>query len=277
MQNEKGQSEVGSGKCSLRSPTPLAYGEVGSKKVGSEKSEVIQKSIMRRRLLDYLIGGAFLATLMSKATDSRADTGKNPQKRYAMVIDLRRCIGCHSCSVACKAENAVPLGVWRSWVKQIEKGRYPNVRKFFLPSLCNNCANPICIQNCPTKATWQRDDGIVMVDEHRCIGCKYCIASCPYDARHINPLKKIVQKCYWCYHRVDKGLEPACVNTCPVGARTFGDLNDANSEVFKLISTNPVQVIKQNMATFPQVYYIGADKDVIDPFVGTEHELSGGR
>lgn len=199
------------------------------------------------------------------------------QVRYAMVIDLRRCIGCHSCSVACKAENAVPLGVWQSWVKQIEKGRYPYVRKFFLPTLCNNCGSPICLQNCPTKATYQREDGIVMVDEHRCIGCKYCIASCPYDVRYVNPIKRIVQKCSWCHHRLDAGLEPACVNTCPVRARIFGNLRDPTSEVARVISENPVQVLKQNMATFPQVYYIGADRAVMDPFKGTKHEFAEGR
>ncbi|MBI5167682.1 MAG: 4Fe-4S dicluster domain-containing protein [candidate division NC10 bacterium] len=179
--------------------------------------------------------------------------------RYAMVIDLRRCIGCHSCSVACKSENSVPLGVYRTWVKQVEKGRYPQVSKHFLPTLCNNCENPICLQNCPTKATYRRDDGIIMVDEHRCIGCKYCIYSCPYDVRYVNPLKRYVQKCYWCFHRVDAGLEPACVDTCPARARIFGDINDPNSEVARLIATNPVQVLKPEKATIPQVYYIGAD------------------
>lgn len=210
-------------------------------------------------------------------TRSGSDVEQGSAIRYAMVIDLRRCLGCHSCSVACKAENAVPLGVWRSWVKQIEKGRYPNVRKLFLPSLCNNCGNPICLENCPTRATYQRPDGIVVIDEHRCIGCKYCIASCPYDVRAVNPIKRIVQKCSWCYHRVDAGLEPACVNTCPARARVFGNLRDPNSEVAKLISENAVQVLKQNMATFPQVYYIGADQAVMDPFKGTPHEFAEGR
>lgn len=179
--------------------------------------------------------------------------------RYAMVIDLRRCIGCHSCSVACKSENSVPLRVYRTWVKQVEKGRYPGVSKHFLPILCNNCENPICLQNCPTKATYRREDGIIMVDEHRCIGCKYCIYSCPYDVRYVNPLKRYVQKCYWCFHRVDAGLQPACVDTCPARARVFGDLNDPNNEVSRLIATHSVQVLKPERGTLPQVYYIGAD------------------
>lgn len=197
----------------------------------------------------------------------------SPKVRWAMVIDLRKCIGCHSCAVACKAENNVPLGVNRSWVKQIEKGNYPNVRKHFLPALCNNCGNPICLSNCPTGATYQREDGIVLVDEHRCIGCKYCIASCPYDVRHVNPLKKIVQKCYWCHHRIDVGLEPACVNTCPARARTFGNILDHESEVSKLVAGMGVRVIKREMATNPHVFYIGADEAALDPLIGTPYEM----
>lgn len=191
--------------------------------------------------------------------------------KYGMVIDLRRCVGCHSCSVACKVENDVPPGVWRSWVKIIEKGKYPDVRNYFLPSLCNHCDRPICAQVCPTKASYQRPDGIVLVDPHKCIGCRYCMAACPYDARHVNPLKKIISKCFFCHHRIDAGLEPACVDTCPANARTFGNIYDPKSEVAKLISTNSVNVLKQQMATYPSVFYIDLDKDAADPLRGSEH------
>jgi len=180
-----------------------------------------------------------------------------------MVVDLRRCIGCQACSVACKAEFDVPLGVFRTWVKKIEKGRYPRVSNSFLPSLCNQCENPICLQNCPTRATYQLDNGIVVVDEHRCIGCKYCIASCPYNVRHVNPFKKIVQKCEFCRHRVEAGLEPACVATCPTEALIFGNMLDPESEISKALATNAVQVLKPDRATYPQVYYIGADQYVM--------------
>ena len=202
-------------------------------------------------------------------SEANNEQGGNRKVRYAMVVDLRRCIGCHSCSVACKAENDVPLGVWRTWVKQINKGDYPNVRKYFLPIMCNHCANPICVQNCPVKATYQRDDGIVKVDEHRCIGCRYCISSCPYGGvRHINPLKRHAQSCYFCVHRVEAGLLPACVDTCPSGARVFGDMNDPNSEVAKLLAGNPVQVLKPDRGTDPRVFYIGADVEVMKPREG---------
>ena len=194
----------------------------------------------------------------------RESTKDGQSKRYAMLLDLRRCIGCHTCSVACKSANDVPLGVWRSWVKQIEKGTYPYVTKSFLPSLCNQCESPVCVTVCPTKASYRREDGIVLIDPHRCIGCRYCMSACPYDVRYVNPLKRIVQKCDFCVHRIDADLLPACVEACPVGARIFGDLNDPNSEIARLMATHPVQVLKPEMATKPQVFYIDADLEVME-------------
>ena len=196
--------------------------------------------------------------------------------RYGMVIDLRRCVGCHSCVVACKVENEVPVGVWNSWVKIIEKGKYPKVGKFFLPSLCNNCQRAICVTVCPTKASYQREDGIVMVDPHKCIGCRYCMASCPYEVRYIDPLKRCARKCFFCSHRVDAGIQPACVQTCPAKARSFGDLHDPGSEVARLIATNSVTVLKQWMATYPSVFYIDMDMDVADPLRGSEFKWREG-
>jgi len=146
------------------------------------------------------------------------------------------------------------------------------VRKFFLPSLCNNCDNPICLTNCPVKATWKREDGIVVVDPHRCIGCKYCMASCPYDVRSINPLKRIVQKCEFCRHRVDAGIEPACVETCLGRARIFGNMLDPKSEIAQLLATLPTQVIKPDLGTFPQVFYIEGDLDAMNPMKGWKGE-----
>ncbi len=194
-----------------------------------------------------------------KTVKREIDPMNNRSKRYAMLIDLRKCIGCNTCAVVCKSENNVPLGVWRSWVKKIEKGRYPNSKEISLPIVCNNCANPICVTVCPVGASVKRPDGIVYIDPHRCIGCRYCMASCPYGVRYINPKTKIAEKCYWCHHRVDAGLFPACVEACPTGAILFGDLNDHGSPISKTISTHSVQVIKPEMGTKPHTFYIRLD------------------
>ncbi len=187
-----------------------------------------------------------------------AVTGLKPL--YGMLIDLRRCTGCHACSVACKAEFDVPLGVTRSWVEYVEKGDYPNVRRSFLPRLCNHCSKPPCVDVCPTGATWKRaEDGIVVVDPDICIGCKYCVQACPYDARFVNPVTGSVDKCDFCLHRVTQGLEPSCVNTCIGRARIFGDLNDPKSEISMMVAMNPITVLRPEMGTEPNVFYIAAD------------------
>ena len=199
-------------------------------------------------------GGA----LASAASDENG--GKERKVQYGMVIDVRRCIGCHSCTVACKSEFDTPLGVNRSWVEYTEKGEYPNVGRSFLPRLCNHCSDPPCVTVCPTNATWKRDeDGIVVIDDGLCIGCKYCIQACPYDARFLNPVTGFADKCDFCIHRVSQGLMPSCVNTCIGGARIFGDLGDPDSNISKVIAQNQVTVLRGEMGTFPNVYYIGAD------------------
>ena len=208
-----------------------------------------------------VLGGVVAGPGVAKALAGHSRSGK----RYAMVIDVRRCVGCHACSVACKSEFKVPLGVWRSWVKQVERGRFPNTQRHFLPRLCNHCDSPACVEACPTKASYQRDDGIVMIREERCIGCKLCMAACPYDARFLHPDKKIVNKCTFCAHRVDEGVVPACVNTCQGGARIFGDLNDPDSEVARLVAREAVQVIGPDFGTEPRVFYIGSDTGVMGP------------
>jgi tetrathionate reductase subunit B len=207
--------------------------------------------------------GAVVANGVAAGTSSAA----NPKKRYAMVIDARRCYGVHACTVACKAEFEVPLGENRSWVEEVEKGIYPAVSRTFLPRLCNHCSKPNCVSVCPTGATWQREeDGIVVIDKDICIGCKYCVHACPYDMRFVNEDTGTADKCDFCIHRVSNGLEPACVEACPSRARIFGDLNDPNSEVSRLVAENPVTVLRPEKGTEPNVYYIGADHtDERDP------------
>ena len=193
--------------------------------------------------------------------------GVKGKKRWAMVIDLRRCIGCMACICADKAEFDVPLGVWRTTVRVKNSGRYPNVRKHFMPRLCNHCDNPPCVRNCPTQATYKHEDGFVLQRYERCIACRTCMAACPYNARHVLPNNRsrvkiggVVDKCTFCHHRVEKGLLPACVQTCIGRARIFGDINDPNSEVARLVATHKTNVLKPEKGTRPQVYYIAPDR-----------------
>jgi len=208
-------------------------------------------------------GSAVGAGALAAATGG----AEKPKKQYAMVIDARRCYGVHACTVACKAEFKVPLGENRSWVEEVEKGTYPDVTRNFLPRLCNHCTKPNCVSVCPTGATWKREeDGIVVIDKDICIGCKYCVQACPYDVRFVNEDTGTADKCDFCIHRVSQGLEPACVEACPSRARIFGDINDPESEVSRLIAENPVTVLRPEKGTEPNVYYIGADHtDENDP------------
>jgi tetrathionate reductase subunit B len=227
-------------------------------------------SIDRRAFLKgtAAVAAAGVGVAAGAESTRAAVTARNPH--YGMLIDLRRCIGCHACSVACKAEFDVPLGVTRSWVEYVEKGDYPNVRRSFLPRLCNHCSKPQCVDVCPTNATWKRkEDGIVVVDPDICIGCKYCIQACPYDARFLNPKTGAADKCDFCLHRVTKGLEPSCVQTCIGRARIFGDLNDPESEISRMIANNPVTVLRPEMGTQPNVFYIAADHS--DPHTSHAH------
>ncbi len=233
-------------------------------------SDQLEKSTSRRKFMKTFAGGVVAASAVSAASmlpAPAATPGSMARTtHYGMLIDTRRCIGCHGCSVACKAEFDVPLGASRSWVEYVEKGDYPNVSRNFLPRLCNQCSEPQCVSVCPTGATWKRkEDGVVVIDEDVCIGCKYCLLACPYDSRFINHKTGAADKCDFCLHRVKKGVVPSCVNTCTGRARIFGDLNDPDSEIAKLIATNPVTVLRPGLGTKPNVYYIAADHS--DPLV----------
>jgi len=177
-------------------------------------------------------------------------------KNYGFVIDNRMCIGCHACSTACKSENEVPLGVYRTWVKTTEVGTYPDTTRHFQVTRCNHCSNPPCVRICPTQAMYQRADGIVEFDQDACIGCKACMQACPYDAIHIDPESKTASKCHFCSHRTEIGLEPACVVVCPEHAIIAGDMNDPTSEISRVLAKNKVTVRKPEQGTAPKLFYI---------------------
>ena len=180
--------------------------------------------------------------------------------RYGMVIDLKRCYGCYSCVMACKQANCTPPGVFWSRVLRGEMGAFPNSVRQALPVLCMQCEEPDCMKVCPTGATYQTDDGIVRVDKDKCIGCKYCMMACPYDARFVNEEKKAVDKCTFCVHRLDAGLPPACVETCIGHARHYGDINDPNSDVSRLLARYPSYRLYEEAGTEPAIYYIYSNR-----------------
>lgn len=188
---------------------------------------------------------------------------------YGFLIDQRKCIGCHACSTACKSENEVPLGVYRTWVKYVETGTFPSTRRHFQVTRCNHCANPPCVRICPVTAMYQRTDGIVEFDPKVCIGCKACLQACPYDAIYIDPESHNAAKCHFCAHRIDQGLKPACEIVCPEQAIISGDLDDPNSLISQLIAREPVSVRKPEQGTAPKLFYIDADQTTLTPTAST--------
>jgi Fe-S-cluster-containing dehydrogenase component len=217
--------------------------------------------------------------------------------KWAFGVDAYKCIGCLRCAEACKAENSVPGNAhqFRTWVERYVylegeeraridsqqdpvniaasgaenryrfANRYQNAKvekAFFVPKLCNQCEHPACVQVCPVGATYQTQDGVVLIDDKRCIGCRYCVQACPYGARYFNEEKGTPDKCTWCYHRITKGLQPACVAACPVGARVFGDTRDRESPISLFIRNNRVAVLKPESGNAPNVFYVGIDKEV---------------
>jgi tetrathionate reductase subunit B len=177
--------------------------------------------------------------------------------KYVMVIDQSRCVGCMACIVACKNENDVPPEHFRTRVVENVNGKFPKLRMELRSELCNHCDHPPCVYNCPTGASYKdKKTGMVLLRHNRCVGCKACIAACPYDARYIHPVYGYADKCTFCSHRVEKGLEPACVKTCIGKSRIFGDIEDPDSQVSKLLRENYSYKLKSSSGTEPRIYYI---------------------
>ncbi len=192
--------------------------------------------------------------------------------QWAKVIDHTRCIGCHACTTACKSENLVPLSVTRTYVKHVDIGVFPQARRAHQVTRCNQCAHAPCVTACPTTAMFKRADGIVDFDKSICIGCKACMAACPYDAIFINPDDHSAEKCNFCAHRIDMQLEPACVVVCPTQAILVGDLNDPDSYVTQIVNRDTVAVRRPEKETLPKLFYKGAHQATLDPLAAKRPE-----
>jgi len=177
------------------------------------------------------------------------------RKRYAMAVDTRRCVGCSACVIACKEENGLPLADFRSWVEVEMRGTYPDLAMEIRSERCEQCTDAPCVTNCPTGASYYADGGVVLVDRSLCTGCKACIAACPYEARYIHP-DGYADKCTFCLHRVARGLQPACANTCPTQSLTFGDVNNPVSDIAKLLRTRQSKQLETEAGTKPNLYFL---------------------
>ena len=256
------------------------------------------QEISRRKMLAAM--GITLGVLVIPVGYVRGETAEHPipppaeeydwTKHYwGYAVDTTKCIGCCACIRGCRAENDVPAGYFRTWIErytilgesgegevivdstkdesigftELEGHDTKNAKTFFVPKICNHCEKSVCSQVCPVGATYRTIDGVTLVDPKRFIGCGYCVQACPYGSRFINPVTHTADKCTLCYHRITKGMMPACVQSCPKGARIFGDLKDPNSAISSLLRQGRYRVLKPEMGTHPKCYYIGLDREVI--------------
>lgn len=247
----------------------------------------------RRQFLSQSAAGCISAVasatvvglIIPESAAGQENTGYDWTKhRWIYLIDTTKCIGCGSCVRACRRENAVPDGMYRTWIERIaippgeevhvespsggEFGFDPDpprshVRKtFFVPKICNHCAATPCTQVCPVGASFTTKDGVVLVDSEQCIGCGYCVQACPYGSRYIHPDTHTADKCTLCYHRITKGMTTACVQACPVGARHLGDRKNPDDPVLEILETRRIQVLQPELLTKPQCFYLGLDMGV---------------
>ena len=231
-----------------------------------------------------LTGAAATAWEYVLAGNAEASPNYDMTKHWwAMIIDIDKCIGCGNCVRACEMENDVPEGYFRTWVERYHiedwQADHPEVdspngghdgfpekykagKTFFIPKMCNHCADSPCVQVCPVGATFRTTDGVVLVDQKYCLGCRYCIQACPYGCRFLNPKTNTADKCTLCYHRITKGLTTACCESCPTQARVLADLKNPNDPVHEFLRTHNVQVLKPHMATGAKVFYKNLDGSV---------------
>lgn len=250
------------------------------------------KAMTRREFLVHCIKTIpavaffFLSLRFEELLAMESETYDPTKHNYAVGIDINKCIGCGKCVAACKTENDVPPEPYyfRTWVERYIEAKSgetkvdsPNgglegfgdfngdeniLKAFFVPKMCNHCENPPCVQVCPVGATYKTRDGVVLVDEKYCVGCRYCIQACPYGARYLHPVKHVVDKCTLCYHRITKGLLPACVEVCPTKARVFGEWGQQSSPISRFLRFNSTRTLKAELNTRPKIFYAGADNEV---------------
>jgi tetrathionate reductase subunit B len=240
--------------------------------------------ITRRRLLYLLPAAAMAWDFVLAGTPEASPNYVLTDHWWAMLLDITKCIGCGNCVRACANENDVPEGYFRTWVERYHvvdwpsetpivdspdggkegfpQSEYTGGKNFFVPKMCNHCSHSPCTQVCPVGATFDAPDGVVLIDEKYCLGCRYCIQACPYGCRFLHPTKHVAQKCTLCYHRITKGLTTACCENCPTGARQLADLKNPNDPIHEFLRTHAVEVLKPHLATGAKAYYNGLDGSV---------------
>jgi Fe-S-cluster-containing dehydrogenase component len=273
----------------VQSPQPPAPAD-GADALSDQGRRAFLSNILK------LSGGAVVFVAGATAAEAASEVARPAQGKdapresyhwdehlYAYLIDTEKCIGCGSCVRACAAENKVPDGFFRTWIERYVMGlegthvdspnggkegfgpvhvSFTATKSFFVPKMCNHCKATPCTQVCPVGASYRTKDGVVLVDSKSCIGCAYCVQACPYGSRFISPLTHTAEKCTWCYHRITKGLKPACVEVCPTGTRLFGDLKREGDPVRHAIERDRVSVLQAHLLTEPQCYYKHLDKEV---------------